>query len=302
MIFRGIISRMWIVLTLISAALFAVVNIFDKIVLNKWVKDPFVPAIVVGVINIMVAGFIFLFHSVPHFSGINILLAIVVGFLGFLSTITYYKAVQLDDISRVAPLFQLEPLFVVVLAAVFLGEVFSVSKYIGVFMLVLGALTISLKSFRSLKLGKSFWLMVLTGFIISISLVMYKRLLDYGDFWTVFAYSRIGMIPVLIFIVYKSFKNLLDTVKCHGKRCLFLMTAGESLGVVAMFFSIAAFAVGTATLVNALGSVQPLFLLFFSIILSLFLPRIFSEEIKKGVLLQKVLAVALLIVGGLLVV
>lgn len=293
---------MWIVLTIISSALFAAVNIFDKIVLNKWVKDPLVPAIVVGVINLMVAGFIFLFHNVPHFSGTNVLLSLVVGFLGFLSTITYYKAVQLDDVSRVAPLFQLEPLFVLVLAAVFLGEVFSVSKYVGVFMLVLGALTISLKSFRSLKLGKSFWLMLLTGFIISISLVMYKRLLDYGDFWTVFAYSRIGMIPVLGFIIYKSFKNLVDTVKCHGKKCLFLMTAGESLGVVAMFFSIAAFAVGTATLVNALGSVQPLFLLFFTIILSLFLPRIFSEEMKRGVLFQKIFAIGLLIVGGLLVI
>jgi len=292
---------MWIVLTLISSALYAFVNIFDKIILNKWIKDPLVPTIIVGFVNLLVALSIFSFHHVPVFSPANIFIAFLVGFLGFLSVITYFKAVQLDDISRVAPLFQLEPIFVSILAAVFLGEVFSISKYVGVSMLVLGALMISLKSFRNIRLGKSFWWMLLTVIIIAISIVLFKRLLEYGDFWTVFAYSRFGMIPIFFFVLFRSFRNLIQTAKNHGKRSLVLIAAGESLGVVAMFFSIAAFAFGTATLVNALGSVQPMFILIISIVLSLFLPKVFSEELGKSIIFQKAFAITLLVIGGILV-
>jgi hypothetical protein len=58
---------------------------------------------------------------------------------------------------------------------------------------------------------------------------------------------------------------------------------------------------GFITLVDALSTMQHLFLLFLTIIISIFYPKILKEEINKRTVCFKLVAVVLLILGAAIV-
>ena len=61
-----------------------------------------------------------------------------------LSWLCYFHALQVGEASRVAPIDKLSVVFVIVLAALFLGERLTWGKGVGVALIVAGALTIAL--------------------------------------------------------------------------------------------------------------------------------------------------------------
>lgn len=65
-----------------------------------------------------------------------------------LSWVCYFKALQLGDASRVAPLDKLSVVFVLAFAALFLGEPLQVRTILGALLIVSGAVILSLKHRR----------------------------------------------------------------------------------------------------------------------------------------------------------
>jgi len=61
-----------------------------------------------------------------------------------LSWLCYFRALQIGEASRVAPIDKLSVVFVIVLAALFLGERLTWGKGIGVLLIAAGAITIAL--------------------------------------------------------------------------------------------------------------------------------------------------------------
>jgi transporter family protein len=61
-----------------------------------------------------------------------------------LSWVCYFHALQVGEASRVAPIDKLSVVFVIVLAALFLGERLTWGKGIGVLLIAAGAITIAL--------------------------------------------------------------------------------------------------------------------------------------------------------------
>lgn len=62
-----------------------------------------------------------------------------------LSWLCYFRALQLGPASRVAPIDKLSVVFVIVLAAAFLGERITVAKAIGGVMIAAGAVVLALE-------------------------------------------------------------------------------------------------------------------------------------------------------------
>ncbi len=292
----------WILFSILAALTWAIVNTVDKYILTKWVRKPIVPVMILGIIGVLASILVYLFHGFSTLSYLNIALAFVAGIFYILMSIFYFKAVKVEEISRVVPLFYLTPLFVLILAAIFLGEIFTPLKYLGIFLLVIGAILISSKNFIKISFGKAFWFMVLSSLALSISAVMTKYLLNFADFWTIFSWTRIGMIFALIPIFYFSFPDLMSTVKEYGKKVVGVMFLNESINVVGVLLITIATAVGYITLVNALSSIQPFFVLSFAVILSIFYPKILKEEISKSTVLQKLIAIILMFVGAILII
>ena len=59
-----------------------------------------------------------------------------------------------------------------------------------------------------------------------------------------------------------------------------------------------AFRTGSASLISVFRGFQSIFVFIFSLVLSIWLPRILKEELARGVLLIKIIAISLM-VGGL---
>jgi len=293
---------LWVFFSILAAFIWAVVNMIDKYILTRWVRNPIVPVLILGIVGLIASIFIYLFRGFSNLSYFNIFLSFVAGILYILMCIFYFKAVKIEEISRVVPLFYLTPLFVLVLAAIFLGEIFTPIKYAGIFLLIIGAILISSKNLTKVSLGKAFWFMMLSSLVLSLHYIITKHLLNFADFWTVFSYTRIGTIFVLIPIFYFNFSDLVSTVKEHGKKVVAVISLNESLNLVGVLLITIAAAIGYITLVNTLSnSIQPLFVLFSAVILSIFYPRILKEEIGKSTILQKLIAIALMFTGAVLI-
>jgi len=291
----------WVILSILAALCWSVVNMVDKYVVTKWFKQPLVPVIMLGIIGLLASFLVYLTSGFTFLSYSKMTLALLTGIFYVLMSVFYFKALKIEEVSRIIPLFYLSPLFILFLAAIFLGEVFTLPKYLGIVLLVIGAILISSKNRLKLNFSKSFGWMMLSVISSSISSLLTKYLLDFADYWTIFAYTRIGAAIGIIPIAYIYLPELINTVRKHGKKVVAVMSANEILNLFAVLFIIIATSIGYVTLVHALSAIQPFFVLLFVVILSIFYPSILKEEIGKSVILLKLLAIALMFIGAVLI-
>ncbi len=291
---------LWIVLAILTAVIWAAVNVLDKIYLTKWVRQPMVPVIMLTIFGVVSVLIIYFVKGIAKLSSFHLFIALMSGVTWIAMAIFYFKAIQLEEVSRAAPLFYVNIIFVLILATIFLGERFTSLKYLGVLLLGVGAITLSTRSIR-IKFNKAFWLMLLASLLVAVSTILMKYLLNFTDYWSAFAYRQIGVgltaIPILLLFM----PELIRTVKQHGTKVLIAMSAAEIGNLTALLLITVALSIGFATLVNALVSVQVIFVFLFSIILSTFYPKILSEKITKPIIVQKIISLALMVAGAVLV-
>jgi len=292
---------MWVFFSILGPLFWSISNIIDKYVLTKWVKKPLVPIVVTSIICLAVGLIIYSTVGFLYLSYLNVFLAILTGIITILIYVLYFKALQIQEASRVIPLFYLSPLFILILAAVFLNEVFTPLKYLGIFLVIGGTILISVKNFSKISFGKAFWWMILAAGLDAINAVLTKHLLNLADFWTIFGYKNIGMFIGSIPITYFYLDELIRTVKQYGKKVVIAISASETITLIGtLFFTIAMF-IGYVTLTRTLSSIQPFFVLLFTLLLSIFYPLILKEELGKLVISQKILAIILMFIGVILI-
>ena len=291
----------WILFSLLATFLWALGNIIDKYILSKWIEKPIIPVMFVGIIGLLSSVAIYFFQGYETLSNINIAWSFLAGTLYILTNIFYYEAIKLEEASRIMALFQITPLFVSIIAAMFLEEIFVATTYFGIILLVIGAIIISSKNSITLKFEKPFFFMILASFSWASMMVITKSLLNFADFWTIFSYSRIGTIFVLIPIFYFNFSEVLLAIKEKGKKIILIASIPESIGIMAILLITIASVDGYVTIVNALMSLQPLFVLVMAVTLSKFYPKIIKEEIGKSTVLKKIIAIIIMMIGAFLI-
>lgn len=279
----------------------AIVNLLDKLILVKWSDHPSVPFLLLGIFNLFPAFAILAIHGVPVIETRLYWLLLASGAALCCFAFFYFRAADIEEISRVVPLLYIGPVFVSIQATLFLGEVFAWNKYLGVLFIAGGAALVSLRLPFKLKLGAAFWFMLLAAFFLSISLVLSKYLLDFLDYWTVFALSRIAMSIAMIPAFIKYFPDLAASVKRYGGRLIWAMAIDENLALAAGFFLIVAASSGYITFVNALASVQPFFVLLFAVVLSRIYPDLIREEVSRSTVILKLVAIGLMFLGVILI-
>jgi len=292
---------LWAVLAVLAALAWSFVNVLDKLIVTKYTRKPIVPILFIGAIGLLGSLVIYLIKGYSPMPPQNIVLALAIGGVTVSAILLYFKALQLEEVSRVIPLLYLSPLFILVMAALFLGEIFQPVRYAGIFLIVLGAVLISTRNFRKMAFGKAAGFMVGSTMVGSVGAVLTKHLLNTSDVWTFFAYSRIGMFLALVPFFFINFSDLASTVKKHGARAVGVITLSESLGFAGAVLIIFATKLGFVTLVTALSSIQALFVLVLTVILSVYFPKIMKEEIGKKTLAIKLLSIILMFIGVILI-
>ncbi len=295
----------WIYFALASAAFYSVTNFIEKFLVEKRIKDPLLITIFSGLTS-LILGIIILAFKGFHIIAMDQLILILISgiFLDFY-LIPYFKALALDDASKVVPLLQFSPIFVLVLSYIFLDEALTGKQLLGFALIivsgfVLGAERIEKGIFTS---GKSFWFMILASFLFSITGVLFKFVVITQDFWLTLAYESIGMgIGAFILLLrpaYRSsFRREIKKIKLDTSA---LLSVNQCFSVLAQLAISYAFFLAPAALVSAIGGVQSFFVLLFGLILSIWFPRIIREKTDKITIVTKVISIFFIFIGVYLV-
>ena len=137
---------MWFTYAILSAIFAALTAIFSKIGVKN-MDSNLATAIRTLVIMLITWGIVFftgVHKSIPVLSGREILFLVLSGVATGLSWLFYFKAIQLGDISKVAPIDKLSIVFVVLLAALFLHEAISIKTGIGVLLILGGVIVLTI--------------------------------------------------------------------------------------------------------------------------------------------------------------
>lgn len=133
---------MWFVLALLSALFAALTSILAKVGIEN-VNSHLATAIRTVVVVGMAWGMVFLTHAQDGLSSINKrswLFLILSGLATGASWLCYYKAIQIGDVSKVAPVDKLSVVLTLILAFVFLHEQFTAKSLIGCLLIAAGTL------------------------------------------------------------------------------------------------------------------------------------------------------------------
>lgn len=137
---------MWLVYALLSAVFAALTAIFAKIGV-KDVDSDLATAIRTVVILVLAWGIVFAKRAdsgIAMLSKHNLLFLVLSGVATGLSWLFYFKAIQLGDVSKVAPVDKLSVALTMILAVVLLGETMTVKEMVGAGLVVTGVLVMVL--------------------------------------------------------------------------------------------------------------------------------------------------------------
>ncbi len=292
---------LWILYSLIAAAAIAFTSVIDKAVLSNWMTKPTGSYFVFGAIEAL-SGFAALaILGFPRLPLAPLLVTLAAGAAFAASSLCYFQAVKVEEISRVVPLYDLTPVIVAILAAGFLHEVLSPVKYLGVLLISGGAILLSLKRLRGFRFGKGMAWMLLSVGLVAVGVVAIKFALDSLDPWAIFAYSKLGTLFATVPFMREGYGVFRSSVRTHGARVLVATLVSEGVTSVTTIFILFAASTGYITLVNAVVGTNPLFLLLLTVLISVYRPAILREELNRKLLLRKLVAIACMILGTWLV-
>jgi len=293
----------WFIFTLMASLLWAVGVVIDKYILTEHMQDPFSYQLLYAVTEtpiLLLPLFTSISFAFPWF-----VLGIIGGFGTYLGLTLYFKAMAIEEASRVISLLYISPVFVLPLAYIFLEEILTVPSYFGAAFLVFGAILISHRKVR----GKNVVLSLTLALILASDVVwagyevLTKYVLEAIEYPSYLFWNFIGtaIIAFSLFCLPKMRGSFLADIQRVSKTVHFWRIINTSLNFFAVVFYYIAIAGGPVSLVSTALSLEPFFVFILTVPLSLYVPRILKEETEKKVVTIKAMAIILILIGTWLI-
>ncbi len=285
----------WILLALISPLFYAAANVLDKIVTGNFIKKSHNYLVIIGISYV---GYAVLLPFVDVTVNTSIIYPIIGGFLHFMGIIFYLKALKDEDASTIAPLMQMSPLYVLLLSIVFLSETLRMIQILAFFLIITGAIFISLK-IESLKLSKAFFLMNICAFFFAVNGALIKYSMNYLNSWTIVIFNAVGhlvAVGLILFNVKKTRNFVADAVKFSLPGWILAIIANVAALTGHIFLTFAA-ETGPISLVTALGTFHAVYVFILSIAVTMFVPKLLKEPMNIFILAKKLVSILLMVVG-----
>lgn len=288
----------WLFITIIAYLLFALANVGDKMMVSHYKTQPIVYAFYVGFLGLLS---LLLVPFGVGLAGPNVLYWAAFAGTSFVLTLLFmYKAINAGETTRAITLMGgTSPVFTLLFAYLFLGERLTIYQGVAFIFLVLAIIIISwpIQSHRKIHLEQLFW-GCLAGLAAATSYVLTKHVYSQEAFIAGFFWIRMGgVVTSLVILLIPSYRQLIkiDWAKPKKKRgaLVGLIQVVGGLGVVGQNY---AFALASATLVNALQAVQYAFVFFLTAVLGYRFP-ILRENYNYKIIIQKLIAIALICCG-----
>ena len=246
----------WIIFAIIAELMWSFTSLIDKIVLSKGhIKNPFVYIVLNGGMNIFLVALL-PFFSFGYLKLTDLISVFSTGIFLSLGVILYYKAVQCEEISRVLVLWQLIPIFVLLLSFLFLGERLTANNFIGFGMLLSAGFLISFKKInKKFRLSKAFYYMLGSAIFIASHYVVAKHIYSVTGFWSAFMWIRLASFSGLLVLLLPSVrKQFAQTFRTAPKKIKSLLGTKMIIDFSAFIVLGYATVYGPISLISALGS------------------------------------------------
>ncbi|MEP7166789.1 MAG: EamA family transporter [Candidatus Woesebacteria bacterium] len=289
----------WIFYALLSYATVAVANITDKLLVDRYIKDSSVIVLFTGSVAAIVGLLMIPFVGIPHYSLFQLIRVIAAGMLLQFYLIPYFQALEKDEPSRVIPLFQVIPIFSLILSWIFLHETLGVGQIVGFFFILFGGIFISVTKKGTFALRKTFWLMMLSSVLFAASTILFKGAVDENNVMQTIAVESlgIGVGTLLLFFLPGYAKTSVQFAKKMPVAGWGALATSEIFYVIYRFLLLIALSLGSVSIVSVLSGIQPVFVLLYSGVLSFIAPKFFHEDLSMKTLIQKGLAFVSMAIG-----
>lgn len=291
----------WVIFSLLSRALWAADNIVDKLLRGRYLPDSLILTLIAGISALLLSLVIIIFNGLRWIGFGPVALVIFAGAFQIVAVFAFYQAISKEEISRVIPLFQFTPPFVLIFSFLFLGEVLTASYYFAFVLILLGGFLISLQKVKGFfKLRSAFWWMILSSLIYAVQVVILKSLYVTYPFWDLTVYLGFGeFLPTLTLLLLMSnfrnrFTGSLSNLKPVGWTLLTLAMFFVATASLSGFWALTS---GPVSLISVFRGFQSVFVLIYAILFSIWLPKILKEELGKGILGIKAVAIFLMVIG-----
>ncbi len=295
----------WLIIAIVAYLINAVNAIVDKFLLTRSVIKPVTYSFYIGILGLFVLIFApFVNFSIPPSA--QLFISLFTGGIFILAIFTFFNALYQGETSRILPLVGgLIPLFVFSLSFVFLDERLSTRQLAAFFLLVPGAVLISIKK---KKIGtpseRDVFLAILASFIYACAFVATKFVYLNQSFWTGFIWMRIGsFLGALSFLVFPKIRaKIFSASKTVKRKMGILYLSNQGLGGLSFLLQNYAISLASVSLVSALQGTQYAMLMVLIVILSVKVPGLIRGELRRGIRLKRISAIALISAGLLLLV
>ena len=293
----------WVLYALGSAITFSLVSTLDKVLLQKYIPSSRVFIILVGFVQLLLALIVLPLASFTGYGADDAAIAIGSGLVTGAYLILLFWAISLQDVSRVVPVASTYPIFIAVIAQLFLGEELGVLAWTGICVTVAG---VGLMSFgptaRASDMGKGqtmvFALLVTASLLFGLTQIMSKVVADDMDVWTLLMWRMLGAAAVCIALLVKTqvVPDIMRALRNPSAVGLLLLTEG-ALVLVAMVFTLEAIYNGPVSLASTVMATRPLFVFVLGVALSMGASNVLNEPLEGRILATKLLAIAMMIAG-----
>lgn len=299
----------WFFIALGAPFLWALVNIADQYLISKYSdreKEHSSGGLVLfsSLIGICIAAFIYIFvDNVFIVSNNDILILVFTGFLTVTWIILYLYALEVEEVSNVAPWFLTVPMFGYVFGNIFLGETLAINQIIGAIITIIGMILISIDfsgEKKRIKYKPAIYMLV-ACVLVAISGILFKYVTVENNFWvsSFWEYAGLGLTGLVLYVfVPKYRREFMHMNNTGGRKIFFVNTASELATISGNLLTNFALLLAPVTMVYLVGSFQPAIVLGLTLLGTKFFPHIIKENITKKILIPKIIAIGILIVGS----
>lgn len=296
---------LWLFVAAAAYFLLAVASLIDKFLLSGSLSNPRIYAFYVGVLGSLAFLLVPLGYFAKPASPFLLFAALLAGFCQIIGIYFYFDTLKKFETSRVIPAIGgMQPLFSFALAWFFSGgrENLDLPQIIAFFLMVAGSVAVVFEKrmfeFRNLRMA------ALTAFLFALALVLSKLVyLGQSSFLPGFILISFGsVLTALLFLVFDDVRK--EVFKKQGRMkfnktafLFFINQAGGAGAFVLQNFAVALAPLAFVAVINAMAGVQYVFIFVFSVIISVYFPGFLKEKISREIIVQKILAIVLIIAG-----
>jgi len=299
---------MWLLYAFSGPVMWAISTHIDKFLVDKYFRDSDTAVLMVFTALLGVIALPVIWFFDPKVLGLSLTATMVMTLSGILymgAMLFYLRAIQSEEASVVAPLFQANTLFTFVLGVVILHELPRWQQLLGAGLVIGGALGLSLDKKLHLTSFKPrlVLLMLAATFAVALSSVVFKFFAVQDEFWstTFWTFVGEGLFGAAILALPEYRKQFMTLFRRNPGAVIGVNAANELINLGGGLGVRYASLLAPVALVSAISATTTFFVFLFAILLTVFFPKIGREELSARNVVQKALGGLLIMAGVVLI-